>query len=70
MFGALPFGAGYFAQGPPGIAVLEPAIPLDLCNADSYSLMPERTSEPLMASRTTYGLMPERTSGPFCENES
>lgn len=30
MFGALQFGQGYFAQGPPGMAVLNPAVTADL----------------------------------------
>jgi hypothetical protein len=70
MFGALQFGGGYFAQGPPGVAVLEPTIRLDLCNADSYTLMPDRQSETLMGVRESNTLMPFRDSQRHCEDES
>lgn len=66
MFGALMFGQGYFAQGPPGVATLDPVVPLDLCTTTTRSLMPIRTSRTLMATRTTRSLMPVRTTDLIC----
>lgn len=66
MFGALAFGQGYFAQGPPGVATLEPVVPLDLCVTTTRSLMPIRLTRTLMTERRTRSLMPSRTTEPIC----
>jgi hypothetical protein len=54
MFGALPFGAGYFAQGPPGIVVNVPT-PIRVRIALVQSLQPRREVQRLSPSLTVEG---------------
>ena len=70
MFGALQFGQGYFAQGPPGLVTLEPLRPLSICDTSWYSLMSPRDAASLMGLRDAQSRMPVRGVGPFCEDES
>lgn len=66
MFGAYYPAQSYPAEGP--AATIE-FVPLDLCNGDSYSLMPERDSVSLMPTRRSVTLMPHRDSTHFCEDD-
>lgn len=43
---------------------------LNICNAESFTLMPIRDSLTLMHSRGSYSTMPRRDSQRHCEDES
>lgn len=70
MFGALMFGQGYFAQGPPGTATLDPLRPIALCKGDIESLMTSRDVFGLTAVRDLESLMTVRDVELHCEGES
>lgn len=71
MFGAFPFGTGYFGQAFPfpGDIVLVPPVPpvlFDLCDATVESLVPMRLSASLNPGRYARSLVPVRSTEVIC----
>lgn len=66
MFGAFPFGSGYFGQGPLGGAT--PAVfVLDVCCPDAELLSSCRLAENLEAARDAVDQSADRLAREWCE---
>ena len=65
MWGGYTWAESFWGQGPDASGDAEYF--LNLCEAESFSLMPERIGSSLMDERLTESLMPARTSDRHCE---